>query len=332
MMGRSGKVLAGFLLLALALNVLLEIALAGTETGEFCPTCPDWTNLEGWLAKKEAYERAQAAQANGGSQQKIGSAVANADVKVEKPAPGYPEERLIAKAGQHLNGFVILDVRAPEDYSRGHIPGARNIYWEDLQQSGSLDTAIAEEMLRVAGVNNSDHVLIYGDDDEGADYVFWALSYLGHKNLTKLDGGVDAAWGAGIAPDSSLPSVEKSDYTVHLVPWMMVNESRLKMMLDLPQIQILDARDFVEYGQAKLTNDSIPLDSEKLYDDRKIKDAKTLNDLLQRRGLEKDGIQMVYGTPKAYSLFYGLRLMGYNATLLEGDWWKETEWAVSNVR
>ncbi len=332
MMGCSGKVVAGCLILALALNVLLGPALAGTETGEFCPTCPDWTNLEGWLAQKEAYERAQAAQANGGAQQKISSAVTNADVKVEKPAPEYPEERLIAKAGQPLKGFVILDVRAPEDYSSGHIPGARNIYWEDLQQGGSLDTAIAEGMLRAAGINNSDHVLIYGDDDEGADYVFWALSYLGHGNLTKLDGGVDAAWGAGIAPDSSLPSVEKSNYTVHLVPWLMVNESRLKIMLDLPQIQILDARDFVEYGQAKLTNDSVPLDSEKLYDDQKIKDAKTLNDLLQRRGLEKDGVQMVYGTPKAYSLFYGLRLRGYNATLLDGDWWKETEWAVSNVR
>ena len=44
------------------------------------------------------------------------------------------------------------------------------------------------------------------------------------------------------------------------------------------------------------------------------------------------GTAIVYGTPQAYSLFYSLRLMGYNATLLEGDWWKETKWAVSNVK
>ncbi len=44
--------------LAIALSFLLGPAFAGTETGEFCPTCPDWTNLEGWLAQKEAYERA----------------------------------------------------------------------------------------------------------------------------------------------------------------------------------------------------------------------------------------------------------------------------------
>jgi len=54
--------------------------------------------------------------------------------------------------------------------------------------------------------------------------------------------------------------------------------------------------------------------------------------LLNRRSLDKKGTQLVYGTPQAYSLFYALQLMGYNATLLEGDWWQETRWAVRNVR
>jgi thiosulfate/3-mercaptopyruvate sulfurtransferase len=44
------------------------------------------------------------------------------------------------------------------------------------------------------------------------------------------------------------------------------------------------------------------------------------------------GTQIVYGTPQAYLLYYSLKLMGYNATLIEGDWWKETSWAVSNVK
>ena len=62
----AGMTLIASLLAALYLNLILGIALAGTETGEFCPTCPDWTNLDGWLAQKEAYERAQGAgQPNG---------------------------------------------------------------------------------------------------------------------------------------------------------------------------------------------------------------------------------------------------------------------------
>jgi thiosulfate/3-mercaptopyruvate sulfurtransferase len=126
--------------------------------------------------------------------------------------------------------------------------------------------------------------------------------------------------------------VEESNYTVHLVPWLLVNESRLESLLQQPQVQILDARDFADYGRSRLTNASIPMVAEKLYDDLLIKDVVTLKELMERRSLEKDYTQLVYGTPEAYSLFFGLKLMGYNATLLEGDWWQKTEWAVSNVR
>ena len=149
--------------------------------------------------------------------------------------------------------------------------------------------------------------------------------------MSKLNGGVDAAWGAGIRPTVSQPSVEESNYTVHLVPRLLVNKSGLKSVLEQPRVQILDARDFTDYGRSHL-NTSIPFEAEMLYDDLLIKDAATLEELLQRRGLEKDGTLLVYGTPQAYSLFYGLTLMGYNATLLEGDWWQKTKWAVSNVR
>src|SRR5512139_1297628 len=39
--------------------VFSSTVLAGTENGEFCPTCPDWTDLDGWQAKKDAYEQSQ---------------------------------------------------------------------------------------------------------------------------------------------------------------------------------------------------------------------------------------------------------------------------------
>jgi thiosulfate/3-mercaptopyruvate sulfurtransferase len=332
-MGRIWIILAQCLLAVMALNLFLSTALAGTETGEFCPTCPDWTDLDGWLAKKEAYEKAQM---NGMQQPaKVGNGVTTttqAEIAVDKPVPTYPSAGILAYASSSFDGFVVLDVREPEDYQHGHIPGARNLYWMDLLPSDSLDIALAESMIRAAGINNSDSVLIYGDADEGADFVFWALSYLGHSNLSKLNGGVDAAWSAGVRPDASIQLVGESNYTAHPVSWLLVNKSRLESLLEQPQVQILDARDFADYGRARLTIDSIPMVAEKLYDDLMIKDVASLEELLERRSLEKNGTQLVYGTPEAYSLFFGLKLMGYNATLLEGDWWQKTQWAVSNVR
>ena len=74
-----------FSLMALFFLSFLTIpALAGTETGEFCPTCPDWTNLDGWLAKKDAYERAQL-----NSQQ--GSGQGNQDERLAGSKPGAHE-------------------------------------------------------------------------------------------------------------------------------------------------------------------------------------------------------------------------------------------------
>jgi len=144
---------------------------------------------------------------------------------------------------------------------------------------------------------------------------------------------LDEAVKAGMNLEKSVPRVNESKYTVSLANRLIVNESQLGSFFSRTDIQILDAREFYLYGQARLTNASIPMTASKLYlESSKIKDAKTLGDLLGRRGLDKNKIQLVYGTPEAYSLFYALLLMGYNATVLEGSWWKDTRWAISNIR
>jgi len=327
----AGMTLIASLLAALYLNLILGIALAGTETGEFCPTCPDWTNLDGWLAQKEAYERDQGTGQPSG-QQPNGQATSNsaATAHVDPPKKGYALPELITSPASIKADQVILDVRSEPDYLSGHIPGARSMHWKDLQTDGILDPSRAEEALGQAGVNESDRLLVYGDSGEGAAFVFWALCYLGHKDVSLIDGGRDAALDAGVALTTNSPSSALTNYTIHIVPWLLVTPEDLDSMLAQADIGIVDARDFSEYGMNRINN-SFSLSSDKIYEDSTIKDADTLEDLFGRH-LDKSGTAIVYGTPQAYSLFYSLRLMGYNATLLEGDWWKESEWAVSNVR
>jgi thiosulfate/3-mercaptopyruvate sulfurtransferase len=140
------------------------------------------------------------------------------------------------------------------------------------------------------------------------------------------------ALAVGIPPETSTQLQKESNYTASPVPGVLVTESSLEALLNRSHVQILDARDFIEFGKCRLTNAAIPFEAEKLYDNNMIRDSADLEDLFGRRGLDKNGTQLVYGTPEAYSLFYGLRLMGYNATLLEGDWWSQTKWAVRNVK
>jgi thiosulfate/3-mercaptopyruvate sulfurtransferase len=323
------------LLAVFFLSFLTISAMAGTETGEFCPTCVDWTNVEGWLAKKDAYERAQLSsqQSSGQTAGQLNGQASNTPItaKANPQEKGYAMPELFASAASIKSDQVILDVRSMPDYLSGHIPGSRSLYWKDLQRNDILDQAQAKGALGRAGVNESDRLLVYGDSGEGAAFVFWALCYLGHKNVSLLDGGADAIQDAGASLTTNAPALKPTNYTTHIVPWLLVTPDNLESMLELSDVRVLDARDFFEYGQNRLGNESICLSQDKLYENSKIMDAVTLEDLFGRR-LEKSGTAIVYGTPQAYSLFYGLRLMGYNATLLEGDWWKETKWAVSNVR
>jgi len=330
----AGTVIFQLILAILNLNMIIGPVQAGTEDGSFCCTCPDYANFDAWLAKKaQICDNAgniitPASKPSNGGKDTTKDATAGKSIEYAKP-------QLIFSAGSKTYGMVIIDVRTPEEYAKGHLPGARNLNWMDTQSKGNLNPTLMERALQKIGVNDSDHLLIYGGNDDKGSYIFWALSYLGHKNLTKMDGGIDEAIKAGLALVKSVPTQEESNYTPHVVPSLLVNENQLGAWLNRTDVQILDARDFSEYGQAQLTNAALPLDAPKLYQDNfKIKDAKILDGILGRR-LDKSKTQLVYGTPAAYSLFYALKLMGYNATLLEGSWWKDwkdTKRDVSVVR
>ncbi len=74
---------------------------------------------------------------------------------------------------------VVVDVRSPEDYAKGHIPGAINLHGElwrtpsakggkpshDLftKADGSIDTAKYDALLGGAGIANDSKVVVYGN-------------------------------------------------------------------------------------------------------------------------------------------------------------------------
>jgi len=336
---RLCRIVPVLMLAVLAFALVVVPAMAGTETGEFCATCPDWTDLDGWMAKKQAYEQEGLEQATGRSvaaKVNEGSSLTGSQEPVQEAR--YPHFEIIAGQGTGLQGKALIDARSPAEFGQGHLPGARNLYWKGLQHSGRLDPALAEAALQKAGVNRSDNILVYGGSDGGPEFLFWALRYLGHRNVSVLDGGMGAAAGMGISLDSSVPPVAESNYTARLVQSMLVDENSLGSAL-AEDVQVLDARDFSDYGLSRLTGNALQISTDKLYqsqsqsqDGLQIAGPDDLKKLFDGRGLDRNKTQLVYGTPKAYALFYCLELMGYRASLIEGAWWSKTRWAVSNVR
>lgn len=87
----------------------------------------------------------------------------------------------------------------------GHIPGATLVPWGPLRAERTVDgvkviklvpeKAAFEKLMREAGVDNDDAVVIVTKGESSKDLTFgtrlyWTLKYFGHDNLALLDGGM----------------------------------------------------------------------------------------------------------------------------------------------
>jgi 3-mercaptopyruvate sulfurtransferase SseA len=333
---KIGKyIMVGFFLIILLHGSTIGRPIAQNDNGVFCCNCElTWLNehnndINTYNKLYDQYcDKNGDPKINAGNTGSSSLTTKTSNTKSES----YPNSGLLVSNVSSLSGSTILDVREQSEYIEAHISGARNIYWKSLQPRGMLEPDIVTTELRNAGINNSDRVIIYGGTDSGPFYVFWALSYLSHTNLSIIDGGLEAIAKTGASMDQSVPKLNKSNYTIHINSSLSVSNGNIDTWINRSSIQILDARSFTDYGKAKLTESAIPLDATLLFDmDSTIWNASKLKEIFNRR-LDRNKIQLVYGTPQAYSLFYALELMGYNATILEGSWWKETKWAVNIIR
>jgi thiosulfate/3-mercaptopyruvate sulfurtransferase len=101
--------------------------------------------------------------------------------------------------------LALMDMRPPEAYSNGHIPGARSF---DIFGISLIDTRpepleaflwMIEHLIQAKGVNNDSRVVVY-DDIAGmrSARLFWFLEFFGHDDVHMLNGGFNAWRDAGL--------------------------------------------------------------------------------------------------------------------------------------
>ncbi|HOK57556.1 MAG TPA: rhodanese-like domain-containing protein [Methanothrix sp.] len=296
-------------------------ALAGTEDGSFCPTCPDWTNLDGWYRQKEAYSQSQLPPA-------LRQTAEERTLEVKSVEKSYEVREIMADV-EDLTGSVLIDSRSPEEYAGGHIPGARNIWWRSVRSGESINASALVEALRGNGVNTTDRIVVYGEESD-ASYLFWSLEYIGHRNISLLDGGVDAWLRTGKVLVRNSPSMPKSDYSGNINEDLLVKPEDLEDVID--GAQIIDTREsFADFGRSRIRG-AIQIPVSTVIANGTVRDAASLESIFSGRGLDRGRLQIVYGDlPDASIMYYCLRLMGYRAALLDGDW-KKAGAVVGNIR
>lgn len=115
----------------------------------------------------------------------------------------------------------VVDVRTAAEYNGGHIPYALSLPLEDVYIGDEvlLRTNKLRALLGRIGVSADTRVVIYdGGDAHRAAWLFWLLEYLGHKDVSILNGGF-ARWKATGHVLSTKPPVirrSKSDYRFDL--------------------------------------------------------------------------------------------------------------------
>src|SRR5215207_625628 len=149
---------------------------------------------------------------------------------------------------------LILDLRPPDAYAAGHIPGAIHL---DLWGLSLIDTDPAplkafmwmiEHVLAAHGVDASTPVVVY-DEQSGirAARAFWFLEYFGHPSVRLLDGGF-TAWAAGgfdVTRDASPPPT--SEWTGTRQEHTVASWRHVRNALGRPDTVILDTRSDGEY-------------------------------------------------------------------------------------
>lgn len=141
------------------------------------------------------------------------------------PLETYGEPRLLkepqwvfywgqrAQSMMHDTFVRVVDARPSADYKEGHIPYALNLFAGSIPLSGDGIPRASEiiKMLGDIGISANDKVVVY-DQNNGlqAAWLLWVLEYLGHREVSLLNGGFDRWKAAGRKVSTDAPVISKS--------------------------------------------------------------------------------------------------------------------------
>jgi thiosulfate/3-mercaptopyruvate sulfurtransferase len=136
----------------------------------------------------------------------------------------------LAAALRSENPPVVLDLRwrfggppGIDEYRRGHVPGACYVDLDselagppgDNGRHPLPDPAVVEAAFRRCGVREDRPVVVYDPEDATvAARAWWLLGYLGHPDVSVLDGGLRAWREAGLPVSTGVePAPAPGDFT-----------------------------------------------------------------------------------------------------------------------
>ncbi len=151
------------------------------------------------------------------------------------------EPAALAKAGT-LKKFVILDIRKPDAYAAGHIPGAVRVDVATLSKAfnADKDSNAWAKRLAALGVNIDTRAVVYGTDWRESARLWWILHYWGVADAKLLDGGWIAWKAENLAVSTTSESPTRVKAKVNPIADRLATKSQMLEFLNEKSCQILE--------------------------------------------------------------------------------------------
>ena len=217
---------------------------------------------------------------------------------------------------------VVIDVRPAAAYGEGHLPGARHLEPDavadpDSPVSGALRSiSDLTDLFVDLGISPETEVILY--DDRGgfhAARVFWVLEYLGHRQVSLLDGGIQAwtANGHGVEAGPDVAEIMPGQFAPAVSPRRFASADWILQRRDDADTVVIDVRPTHLFAEGHIPwAQNIPW-SQNLAEDQTMKSAVALRAHFEAHGVTPDDNIVVHcqnGLASAHS-YFALRLLGY---------------------
>jgi thiosulfate/3-mercaptopyruvate sulfurtransferase len=261
---------------------------------------------------------------------------------------GYANPGLLVTA-QALAGIIadttkkpplILDMRPPDAYVAGHVPGAIHL---DLWGASLIDTNPAplaafmwmiEHVLAVHGVDASVPIVVY-DEQSGvrAARAFWFLEYFGHQDVRMLDGGFNCWIEEGLPVTRDAAPALPAEWTGARVDTRLATWKDVRNALGRGDAVILDTRTDGEYlgttvraRRGGAVPGAVHIEwTRNLTGSGEFKPAAELQKMYADAGVtaDREVIAYCHGGYRAAHSYLALRLLGYPRVRMYVGSWKE---------
>jgi thiosulfate/3-mercaptopyruvate sulfurtransferase len=231
---------------------------------------------------------------------------------------------------RHLDDpkLVLVDLRPPEAYANGHIPGARSF---DIFGISLVDTRpqaldaflwIIEHLIQAKGINTDSTVAIY-DDIAGmrSARLFWFLELFGHADVHVLNGGFNAWTAAGLPSTRDAVIPKTGNFKKSLRRELLATAEDVLSRLGDKDTVLVDTRSDGEYSgelvraaRGGRIPGAIHLEWTQNLDDKGF--FKTADDLKAMYAAHnilptREAIPYCQGAYRAAHTYLALRLIGY---------------------